>query len=47
ADGLMIEVHAHPEKALSDGYQSLSSKTFLTMMKQLKKYEVILERSIA
>ncbi|MFA6467502.1 MAG: 3-deoxy-7-phosphoheptulonate synthase [Bacteroidota bacterium] len=47
ADGLMIEVHAHPEKALSDGYQSLSPKTFLAMMKQLKKYEPILERTIA
>ncbi len=47
ADGLMIEVHAHPEKALSDGYQSLSPKTFLSMVKQLKKYEPILDRSIA
>jgi 3-deoxy-7-phosphoheptulonate synthase len=47
ADGLMIEVHAHPEKALSDGYQSLSPKTFAALMKQLKKYEPILERTIA
>ena len=47
ADGLMIEVHAHPEKALSDGYQSLSPKRFIEMMKQLKKYEPILERTIA
>ncbi len=47
ADGLVIEVHSHPEKALSDGYQSLSPKTFLSMMKQLKKYEPILERIIA
>ncbi|MFA6439305.1 MAG: 3-deoxy-7-phosphoheptulonate synthase [Bacteriovoracaceae bacterium] len=47
ADGLMIEVHVHPEKAFSDGYQSLSPKTFLAMMKQLKKYELILERTIA
>ena len=47
ADGLMIEVHAHPEKALSDGYQSLSPKTFFSLMKQLKKYEPILERTIA
>lgn len=47
ADGLMIEVHTHPEKALSDGYQSLSPKTFLSMMKQLKKYEPIIERTIA
>jgi 3-deoxy-7-phosphoheptulonate synthase len=47
ADGLMIEVHAHPEKALSDGYQSLSPKTFLALMQQLKKYQPILERTIA
>lgn len=47
ADGLMIEVHAHPEKALSDGYQSLSPKSFSELMKQLKKYEPILERTIA
>ena len=47
ADGLMIEVHTHPEKALSDGFQSLSPKSFLTLMKQLKKYEPILERTIA
>lgn len=47
ADGLMIEVHAHPEKALSDGYQSLSPETFFTMTKQLKKYEPILQRTVA
>lgn len=47
ADGLMIEVHAHPEKALSDGYQSLSPKSFFTMMKQLKKFEPVIERTIA
>ena len=46
ADGLMIEVHSHPDKALSDGYQSLSPKTYLSLMKQLKKYETILERTI-
>ena len=28
ADGLMIEVHPHPEKALSDGNQSLAPKDF-------------------
>lgn len=47
ADGLMIEVHAHPEKALSDGYQSLSPKSFFAMMKQLKKFEPVIERTIA
>ena len=47
ADGLMIEVHPHPEKALSDGYQSLTPSTFSALMKQLKRYEPILERTIA
>lgn len=47
ADGLIIEVHAHPEKAMSDGYQSLSPKTFLAMTKQLKKFESVIQRTIA
>lgn len=47
ADGLMVEVHAQPDKALSDGYQSLSPKTFLSMTKQLKKYESIVGRTVA
>ena len=32
ADGLMIEVHPHPEHALSDGAQSLTFKSFTGMM---------------
>lgn len=47
ADGLMIEVHTHPEQALSDGYQSLAPKSFYSMMKQLKQFEPILNRTIA
>lgn len=47
ADGVMVEVHAHPEKALSDGYQSLSPESFLAMTKQLKKFETVLGRTIA
>lgn len=47
ADGLMVEVHAQPDKALSDGYQSLSPKTFLSMTKQLKRYEPIIGRAVA
>lgn len=47
ADGLMVEVHAHPEKALSDGYQSLSPKTFLEMMSKLKRLEPVIERTFA
>jgi 3-deoxy-7-phosphoheptulonate synthase len=32
ADGLIIEVHPNPEKALSDGYQSLTFSQFSEMM---------------
>jgi len=35
ADGLMIEVHPHPEKALKDGQQSLTPSNFDTLMKEL------------
>ncbi|NQT30600.1 MAG: 3-deoxy-7-phosphoheptulonate synthase [Candidatus Saganbacteria bacterium] len=36
ADGLMIEVHPHPEDALSDGAQSLKPDTFGDLMRELK-----------
>lgn len=35
ADGLIIEVHPHPEKALSDGNQSLAPKDFKSLMSEL------------
>ncbi len=36
ADGLIVEMHPNPEKALSDGYQSLDFAQFDTMMKKCK-----------
>lgn len=36
ADGLIIEVHAHPEEALSDGPQSLRPDKFGLMMEALR-----------
>lgn len=36
ADGLMIEVHPHPEEALSDGPQSLDLPTFDALMSSLR-----------
>jgi 3-deoxy-7-phosphoheptulonate synthase len=36
ADGLIIEVHHEPEKALSDGAQSLKPKTFSELMEKAK-----------
>jgi len=38
ADGLIIEVHPQPEKAVSDGAQSLTLDQFRAMMQQLKPY---------
>jgi 3-deoxy-7-phosphoheptulonate synthase len=35
-DGLLVEVHNEPEKALSDGVQSLLPEKFSAMMKMLK-----------
>jgi 3-deoxy-7-phosphoheptulonate synthase len=35
ADGLIIEVHSHPEDALSDGAQSLIPANFTQLMKEL------------
>ena len=32
ADGIIVEVHPNPEKALSDGYQSMTFKQFEDMM---------------
>jgi 3-deoxy-7-phosphoheptulonate synthase len=36
ADGLIVEVHPHPERALSDGAQSLNLDGFASMMMRLK-----------
>lgn len=37
ADGLIIEVHPHPESALSDGDQSLTPENFNATMSDVKK----------
>jgi 3-deoxy-7-phosphoheptulonate synthase len=36
ADGLIIEVHPHPDEALSDGPQSLKPDTFIQLMAELR-----------
>jgi 3-deoxy-7-phosphoheptulonate synthase len=38
ADGMIVEVHPNPEKAVSDGAQSLTIQGFRDMMKQLEGY---------
>jgi 3-deoxy-7-phosphoheptulonate synthase len=37
ADGLILEVHPNPSKALSDGYQSLTFNQFEDMMASCRR----------
>lgn len=46
ADGLMIEVHNHPEKALSDGAQAILPEEFVALMKNLKQLCPVVGRSL-
>jgi len=43
ADGLMIEVHPHPEIALSDGDQSLTPENFQSVMDEVHKIAKAME----
>jgi 3-deoxy-7-phosphoheptulonate synthase len=45
ADGLIVEVHPSPEKAISDGAQSLDLAQFDKMMRELKPYIALWEAS--
>jgi 3-deoxy-7-phosphoheptulonate synthase len=47
ADGLIVEVHPTPEKAWSDGEQSLNFAEFDTMMASLKPYFALREETTA
>lgn len=46
ADGLIIEVHHEPEKAMSDGAQSLKPKKFEDLMKNIEKIANVLNKTI-
>jgi 3-deoxy-D-manno-octulosonic acid (KDO) 8-phosphate synthase len=37
ADGLLIEVHARPDEALSDGHQALTPARFAKLMTELRQ----------
>jgi 3-deoxy-7-phosphoheptulonate synthase len=45
ADGLIVEVHPAPEKAMSDGAQSLNLNQFQQMMNDLEPYIQLWKRS--
>ena len=46
ADGIIVEVHNHPEKALSDGAQSIYPEQFATMMNELEQIAPVVGRSL-
>ena len=46
ADGLIVEVHPEPEKAFSDGAQSLRPEQFYQMMEEVRVMERIMREEI-
>lgn len=46
ADGLLVEVHPEPEKAVSDGLQSLKPKKFRLLMEELRKMGNCLNKEV-
>ncbi len=47
ADGLLIEVHAHPDEALSDGAQSLYPEQLALLLGELKGIAAVIGRTLA
>ncbi|GAC1680485.1 MAG: 3-deoxy-7-phosphoheptulonate synthase [Candidatus Acidiferrum sp.] len=46
ADGLLVEVHHQPEKALSDGMQSLLPEDFATLVEEVRQIANVLHRTV-
>jgi 3-deoxy-7-phosphoheptulonate synthase len=46
ADGLIIEVHPTPEKALSDGRQSLNPERFAEMVRSVRRIAEAVDRTV-
>ncbi|MEK7664569.1 MAG: 3-deoxy-7-phosphoheptulonate synthase [Patescibacteria group bacterium] len=46
ADGLIVEIHPNPKKAMSDGAQSLTFSDFSLLMEELKKIAEVVGRKI-
>jgi 3-deoxy-7-phosphoheptulonate synthase len=46
ADGLMVEVHHDPDKALSDGIQSLYPEQFDELMEQIRQIAPVVGRTV-
>lgn len=46
ADGLIVEVHPNPDKAMSDGYQSLNFPQFENMMHECRRIAEAMDREL-
>jgi 3-deoxy-7-phosphoheptulonate synthase len=46
ADGLIVEVHTHPDQALSDGMQSLYPSQFEELMAQIRQIAPVVGRAV-
>jgi 3-deoxy-7-phosphoheptulonate synthase len=46
ADGLIVEMHPEPERALSDGMQSLYPEQFREMMREVERVALAIDRSV-
>jgi len=46
ADGLIVEVHAHPELALSDREQALTPEAFAALVAQVRAIAAAVERPL-
>src|SRR5258705_12815004 len=45
-DGLLVEVHHQPEKALSDGMQSILPAEFAELLSEIKQIAQVLHRRV-
>ena len=46
ADGLIVEVHNQPDRALSDGMQSLYPEQFEELMAQVRQIAAVVGREV-
>ena len=46
ADGLLIEVHAHPDKALKDGAQQITTERIGPLVAELKPIAAAVGRTL-
>ena len=46
ADGLIIEVHPHPDKAWSDGAQSLTPEHYASVVKKARRIAAVIDREL-